>query len=128
VGAVTTSWVVDIDLQHPDGRRERIRKTSPAHSFRGAEQYERDLRASLLAGTYSRKEATTFSEFVNERWLSTYPKSVGSRSAIVQGRSARRRSMSRIHLLPVLGRLRLDKINGEVVARLGHSTINRKYL
>jgi hypothetical protein len=36
--------------------------------------------------------------------------------------------MSRIHLLPVLGRLRLDKINGEVVARLGHSTINRKYL
>ena len=64
-GAVTTSWVVDVDLQHPDGRRERIRKISPVHSLRGAEQYERDLRASVLAGTYGKKEAPTFQEFVS---------------------------------------------------------------
>ena len=113
-GAVTTSWVVDIDLQHSDGRRERIRKTSPAHSFRGAEQYERDLRASLLAGTYGKKEAPTFQEFVSERWLATYPKSVGNRPTSIREKEIH----VRIHLLPVLGRLRLDKISGEVVARL----------
>jgi integrase len=113
-GAVTTSWVVDIDLQHSDGRRERIRKTSPAHSFRGAEQYERDLRASLLAGTYGKKEAPTFQEFVSERWLSTYPKSVGNRPTSIREKEIH----VRVHLLPVLGRLRLDRISGEVVARL----------
>ncbi len=113
-GAVTARWVVDIDLQHPDGRRERIRKTSPVHSFRGAEQYERDLRASLLAGTYGKKEVPTFQEFVSERWLSTYPKSVGNRPTSIREKEIH----VRIHLLPVLGRLRLDKISGEVVARL----------
>jgi integrase len=114
-GAVTTRWVVDIDLQHPDGRRERVRKISPIRSYRGAEQYERELRASLLAGTYGKKkEIPTFAEFVTERWLATYPTSVGNRPSSIREKEIH----VRIHLLPVLGRLRLDKINGEVVARL----------
>lgn len=68
----------------------------------------------MLAGTYGKKEAPTFTEFVNERWLSTYPKSVGNRPSSIREKEIH----VRIHLLPALRRLRLDKINGEVVARL----------
>jgi hypothetical protein len=68
----------------------------------------------LLAGTYGKKEAPTFQEFVSERWLSTYPKSVGNRPTSIREKEIH----VRVHLLPVLGRLRLDRISGEVVARL----------
>jgi hypothetical protein len=75
----------------------------------------RDLRASLLAGNHGKKEETpTFTRFVTERWLTTYPTSVGNRPSSIREKEIH----VRIHLLPVLGRLRLDKINGEVVARL----------
>jgi Arm DNA-binding domain len=43
-------WVVDVDFQHPDGSRERVRKTSPVQTFRGAEQYERQVREEILNG------------------------------------------------------------------------------
>ncbi len=47
-------WRVDVTWEHPDGRVERVRKVSPVQTKRGAEQYERDLRASLAGGTYGK--------------------------------------------------------------------------
>ena len=49
----------DVDPRHPefthaDGRVERVQKTAPVNSRRGAEQYERDLRTALLNGTYGK--------------------------------------------------------------------------
>lgn len=40
-------WVVDVDFTHPDGSKERIRRTSPVQTRRGAEQYDREIRAAL---------------------------------------------------------------------------------
>lgn len=42
-------WLVDVVWTHADGREERIRKTSPLNTRRGAEEYERQLRGELLA-------------------------------------------------------------------------------
>ena len=39
-----------------DGRAQRIRKFSPVQTKRGAEQYEQQLRQSLLDGTYGKQE------------------------------------------------------------------------
>ena len=54
-GAVREFYIVDIDLQHPDGRRERVRKVPPVQTRRAAEQFERELRKALLDGTHGRK-------------------------------------------------------------------------
>lgn len=49
-GRKQVRWVIDITHRHPDGREERVRKTSPVQTRRGAEQYERQLRAEMAAG------------------------------------------------------------------------------
>jgi integrase len=112
-GAVINRWMIDVDFQHPDGRRVRVRKVSPVQSQRGAEQYERELRMSLLDGTYERKEAAKFEVFVNERWLSTYPQSVGNRPMSIREKEIH----CRVHLVPFFRTYRLDQIKGEVVAQ-----------
>jgi integrase len=112
-GAVNESWTVDVDFHHADGRRERIRRISPVPTRRGAEQYERDVRAALLAGTFGRKEAANFKEFVTDRWLATYPASAGNRQSTIEEKA----SHCLIHLIPFFGRFRMDQIDGELVAR-----------
>ena len=113
-GAVCKRWTVDVDFQHPDGRRIRVRKVSPVQSQRGAEQYERELRRSLLDGSYERKESANFEVFVNERWLPTYPKSVGNRPMSIREKGIH----CRLHLIPFLRKYRMDQITGELAARL----------
>lgn len=44
-------WMVDVDHCHPDGTRERVRLTSPVQTRRGAEQFDRDIRARLSASS-----------------------------------------------------------------------------
>ena len=82
--------MVDVKLQHPDGRVQRVRKVSPVQTRRGAEAYERDLRRSLLDGSFGRKEseqAPKLAEFRSkvtqndkrpavEKKVGTYPKKV----------------------------------------------------
>ena len=87
-------WIVDIDFEHPDGRRTRVRKTSPVQTRKGAEEYERQVRAELLAGTYERTE-----EVKNEEELPTFGsagrtstlRSGASSSGAASGRASRRR-------------------------------------
>jgi len=112
-GAVEKRWMVDVDFQHPDGRRTRIRKLSPVQTQRGSEQYERELRASILNGTYGKKEVANFEEFVSKRWLPTYPKSVGNRPMSIREKEIH----CRVHLVPFFRRHRLDQIRGELVAK-----------
>lgn len=113
-GARREFWMIDVDFQHADGSRQRVRKVSPVQTRRGAEQYERDLRNELLAGTFGKKEAPTFAQFVDESWWPTYPSSVGNApSTIVE-----KEHHLRLHLKPELAKVRLDRIKGEVVDRL----------
>lgn len=83
-GAFMTRWMVDIDIQHPDGRRERIRKVCPVDTKRAAQEYERDLRNELLRPQVEptpaaprpppvTKEVPTFGEFART-FMATYAK------------------------------------------------------
>lgn len=51
-GKTETKYMIDVQLRHLDGRVQRIRRNSPVNTRRGAEQYEREVRATLLSGTY----------------------------------------------------------------------------
>jgi integrase len=48
--------MIDVVFEYPDGRIERHRKVSPVQTRRGAESFEQQLRATLLTGTFGRKE------------------------------------------------------------------------
>jgi integrase len=114
-GATEERWLVDILYRHPDGRRERIRKVSPVSTRRGAEEYERQLRHSLLDGTFGqKKEVPSFEEFVDDRWWPVYPASAGNRPNTVREKEIH----LRVHLKPAIGKVPLDKVRGEIVARL----------
>src|SRR5579872_2372732 len=103
-GAALNRWVVDIDYQHPDGRRERIRKISPVQNKRGAEQYERDVRESLLKRQYGRKECPTFATFFEE-FMKTYAQANNKPSEITA-----KTCIFETHLCPFFGKMRLDEI------------------
>jgi integrase len=103
-GKAREAWVVDVVFVHPDGREERIQKTSPVNTRRGAEQYERDLRASLLGGTYGKStEAPTLNEFVEE--FLAHADGNNKHSTGVS-----KRQILRDHVQPYFGTTRLDRI------------------
>src|SRR6516164_4544948 len=107
-GAVREFWFVDIDYQHADGRRERVRKVSPVQTRRGAEQYEREVRQHLLAGSYGKeviitREAPTLTQFL-EPFL-TYSENNNKASTV-----ASKRQMLANHIVPFFGSKKLDGI------------------
>ena len=114
-GSETMRWVVDVDFQRPDGNRERVRKTSPVQTLRGAEQYERQVRAQLLTGRTlvspaladstsgeKEKEVPTFGEFA-ETFMATYSKANNKISE-----QTSKQSILDHRLLPRFGNRRLD--------------------
>jgi integrase len=112
-GAAREFWMVDVVFEHVDGRVDRVRKVSPVQTKRGAEEYERRIRAELLSPLPKQKEVPTFEQFVDERWLPVYPGAAGNRySTIVE-----RESHLRLHLRATFGKLRLDAIGREDIAR-----------
>ena len=80
-GAAREYWIVDVVFEHADGRRERVRKVPPVQTRRGAEEYERQVRAELLNPSPSAKDVPTFGTFVDERWWPTYPHAAGNRAS-----------------------------------------------
>lgn len=105
-GAEQEHWLVDVAFEHSDGRVERIRKVSPVQTRRGAEQYERDLRQSLLTGARQKeiKEVPTIARFADD-FLETYAKGNNKPSEVHT-----KERLLRGHIVPALGRLRLDEI------------------
>src|SRR6266542_4070983 len=107
-GAVKERWMVDVDFELPNGERERVRKVSPVHSRRGAEDFERQLRQALLDGSYFKpageaKEVPTFDGF-KDRFL-TYSQ-VNNKPSTVYAK----RWMLKLHLSPYFGSTKLDQI------------------
>jgi integrase len=116
-GAVTHRWVVDIDYQHPNGKRDRIRKVSPVQTKRGAEAYERELRYERLHPTAAmvlqpvpvpvpeKKEVPTFAEFA-KIFMGSYAKANNKPSE-----QNSKESILRVRLLPRFGKRRIDSFN-----------------
>jgi integrase len=112
-GAQRQYWIVDVVFEHADGRTERVRKVSPVQTRRGAEEYERQLRASLLSPAGRRKEVPTFERFVDDRWWPIYPAAAGNRPMTV----VEKESHLRCHIRPFFARHRLDEIKKEPLER-----------
>jgi integrase len=123
-GAERRTWIVDFVFEHAGGRVERVRKVSPVPTRRGAEEYERQLRAALLEPVVPRKEVPTFGAFVDERWWPTYPAAAGNRHTTVREKE----SHLRCHLKPALERYKLDEIKRETLDRLIAKLIREKGL
>ncbi|AGC44555.1 phage integrase family site specific recombinase [Myxococcus stipitatus DSM 14675] len=106
-------WFVDIKFRHASGEVERVRKDSPVNTRRGAEQYERDIRAALLMGTFRKerepetteeaKKAPRLKDFT-ARFL-TYSENNNKHSSVVS-----KRQILDDHLTPYFGEMRLDAI------------------
>jgi integrase len=107
-GKQRESWQVDIVFRHPDGREQRVKRRSPVQTRRGAEQYERETRQSLLDGTYCTDgnesvEVPTLRAF-SEKFL-VHSETNDKPSAVY----AKRRILER-YLMPVFGSKHLDEI------------------
>src|SRR5512140_1175791 len=105
---VEEAWQVDFVFHHPDGRRQRVVKFSPVQTRRGAEQYERELRASLLKGTFGKENSSeetrvTLAQFA-PRFL-TYSENNNKHSSVVT-----KRQLLDDHLLPFFGDMALSAI------------------
>src|SRR5260370_40514628 len=82
-------------------------KRSPVQTRRGAEEYERQVRQELLAGTYGKGEVVSrpTPEAFSKEFLSTYAVNNNKPSSIES-----KRYMLKMHLVPALGGHRLDEI------------------
>ncbi|MCU0665343.1 MAG: site-specific integrase [Myxococcota bacterium] len=110
-GRTNEQWMIDVDFEHPDGRRKRVRKVSPVQTRRGAEHYEREVRQALLDGTYGtvaevRKELPSFDEWFHGRFWRE--RVIGHRNK--PSERASKECIYRVHLAPRFGKLRLDAI------------------
>lgn len=104
-GAVQERWYVDVDFEKPDGTRERVRKVSPVQTKRGAEDYERQLRNSLLDGSYGR-EVPLLDDWFHGRFWRDWVIAKKNKP----GEQENKKSVYRHHLKAAFGHMRLDQI------------------
>jgi integrase len=123
-GAERQFWIVDIVFEHADGRVERARKVSPVQTKRGAEEYERQLRAAMLSPVMPRKEVPKFGAFVDDTWWPTYPAAAGNRPTTVREKGYH----LNCHLRPFFDRYRLDEIKKENLDRFAALLVREKKL
>lgn len=101
-------WWVTFYFHFPDGRSERIRRISPIQNKRGAEEFERRLRAELLENPKCldlRQEVPTVEKFSTE-FMETYVAANNKPSEQIRKEYSFRR-----YILPAFGRRRLDDIS-----------------
>lgn len=116
--------MVDVNYEHPDGRIERVRKVSPVQTRRGTEQYERSIRDALCTGSYGRKDkgpTPTCREF----WKDFYDAYVLTENKVSE--HAAKERIWRNHIEPHFGRLRLDEVSAEHIAKFKAVKLKDEY-
>ncbi len=117
--------MIDIVYQHPEGRRQRVRKVSPVQTRRGTEQYERDVREALANGSYGQeeKEVPTFDEWFNGQFWRGWVIAQGNKPSEQESK----KSIYKCHLAEPFGHLRLNEIaTGSHIDDFKASLIERK--
>ncbi len=92
-------WSVDIKFVGADGSKQRVRRDSPVNTKRGAEQLERQLRTSLLDGSYQKQQEEkplTLGGFVGE--FLTYSRNNNKHSSVVT-----KEQVLEDHIVPYFG-------------------------
>ena len=114
-GRVREFWIVDFLWEHPNGRKERIRRVSPTQSQRGAEAYERQLAAELRGDPSGEKggkrPVPTLTEFADE-FIKSYVVPHNKPSE-----QHNKRMHLRLHLLPFFGPMKLTDIRPRDIDR-----------
>ena len=109
-------WIADVCIRFPDGRVDRRVRTSPVQTKRGATTYEHHLRQAMLDGAVHRKEAQgptpRLKSFAEEFMEIRAPKTSGMRELEAK------RTIINCHLIPRLGRRRLDAIGVREIDRM----------
>ncbi|MBX7096444.1 MAG: site-specific integrase [Myxococcaceae bacterium] len=119
-GAERRFWYVDIEIERADGRKRRVRKVAPLQTKRAAKQYERELRQSLLDGSYDREEVPTLAEF-KQRYLDEFCRANRQKpSTLIQ-----KERVIDHYLTPRFGRKNLDEITDADVQRLKADLVGR---
>ncbi len=117
------TWRYRKTITLPDGSKIRITGTPPINTRVAAEAAERDhIQRALNQKAAKPKEVFTFEKFVADKWWPTYPSSVNNRPSTVEEKEIH----LRLHLVPRLGALRLEKIEGEELSRLVASLAKAK--
>ena len=98
---------------YTNGQKVRISGTPAINTKAEAEAAERHHIERVLHPVAEKKEVVTFEWFVKEKWWPIYPKAAGNRPATV----VEKELYLRRHLLPPLGRFKLDEIRGEKLER-----------
>ncbi len=127
-GAAAEFWMIDVFVEHPNGKRERIRKVAPVQTKRDAERYERELRRGMLLGVRATdedqevkpKEAPTFATFV-KLFEATYVKTNNKPSE-----AETKKTIFKRHLVPAFGRLKLDQIGAKEIEGYKAKKIEKK--
>lgn len=101
--------MVDFWIERPGKPRERIRKFAPVTTRRAALEYERRLREELALGEPEEKEVPTLAQFSKE-FLRNYAATCNR-----PGEQEEKERNLKNHLLPALGKLRLDEIDRRVI-------------
>jgi integrase len=125
-GRWRTYWTVDVQFRHSDGRVERIRKVSPVQTKRGAEQYERELRQSLLEGNHGQDKRVevkvpTCAEFAKE-FLRTYAKA-NNKPSEYESKVATFKN----HLNPAFGKMTIDRIGAKEIEQFKARKLEEGY-
>jgi integrase len=126
-GVQKEAWVVDVDFTSPDGAEKRVRKTPPVQTRRGAEEYERQLRTSLLDGSYVANQeeqenpVPTLEAFSKEFFRALRNQQKPPKESTL----AEYQAVFNKHLAPRLGHKRLDQIVSEDVAMLKAALTDR---
>jgi integrase len=107
-------WRVDVTFTFADGTVKRVKRVSPIQTRKGAEAFERDVRNALASGTWGKRreaDAITLSAF-KERYFKDHV------ATLKPSTRAGHEAIWTQHLLPTLGRTRLDQVTEDALARL----------
>lgn len=117
------AWVVDFVFKHKDGRKERVKENSPVNTRAGAEEFERQLRQTMLErdgrGETEKLAVPTLEEF-KERFL-TYARNNNKPSQVYA-----KEGVLRNHLLPHFGQVAIDQILLEEVEQYKAKKLGEK--
>lgn len=105
-------WWVHFVFTYPDGSKERVRKPSPVQTRRGAEEYERQLRAEMSKPDRKELKRIRLKDFAKE-FLEIHVAAKKKYSTQVTYEST-----IRVHLVPNLGDLWVHEIDAKTIEKL----------
>ncbi len=122
-GTVREFYMVHVEQRKPNGEVVTVRKVAPVQTLRGAEQFERQLRQSILDGTFgNKKEVPTFREWFHGRYWREWVIGHKNKPSTVEAK----KSSFKNYLDEAFGHMRIDEIRVGQIASFRAALIEKK--